>query len=62
MQHANCSLEVWEDENKGTGIKEAVETFEGKQAAQLISQNPYVNHINVMLDAEENKAEYLTIS
>ena len=26
--YAKCSLEVWEDENKGSGIKEAVEAFE----------------------------------
>ena len=57
VAYANCSLEVWEDENKGTGIKEAVETFEEETGCTVnITESPYVNHINVMLDAEENKA------
>lgn len=28
VAYENCSLEVWEDENIGSGIKEAVEAFE----------------------------------
>lgn len=57
VSYAQCSLEVWEDENKGNGIKEAVAAFEEETGCTVkISESPYVNHINVMLDAKETKA------
>lgn len=55
--YANCSLEVWEDENKGSGIEKAIEAFQKETRCTVnLTQSPYVNHINVMLDAEETKA------
>ena len=57
VSYAQCSLEVWEDENKGNGIKEAVAAFEEETGCTVkISESPYVTHINVMLDAKETKA------
>ena len=57
VSYAQCSLEVWEDENKANGIKEAVSAFEEETGCTVkISESPYVNHINVMLDAKETKA------